>query len=167
MKQDAYDAVTVLYRRHYPSLVRLAVPLVQDVATAEGLVHDSFAAVHSASRGLNDGDRALRYLRQSVVNRCRDLLPRASAADRVPPGHAPGVPSPGRGAGGRPECSAVISTLWALAPRQREILVLLYYGGLSEAEVASAMGISKRAVRRHTALAMSLLRAELSRSSGS
>ena len=39
--------------------------------------------------------------------------------------------------------------------------MLRYYAGLTEAQIASAMGISRGAVRSHTARAFSALRAEL------
>jgi DNA-directed RNA polymerase specialized sigma24 family protein len=42
--------------------------------------------------------------------------------------------------------------------RQREALVLRYYAGLSEAEIASAMGISRGAVKSHSSRAISALR---------
>ena len=45
---DAGRAVTILYDRHYRSLVRLAALLVQDIDAAEALVQDSFVAMHSA-----------------------------------------------------------------------------------------------------------------------
>ena len=63
------------------------------------------------------------------------------------------------------ERSALVSALWSLAPRQREVLVLLYYADLPEAQIASAMGISQGAVKSHAARAMSLLPAELRRTS--
>jgi ATP-dependent Clp protease ATP-binding subunit ClpA len=59
---------------HYRSLVRLAALLVRDVATAEEVVQDSFIAMHTAWRRLPDNDKALSYLRQSVVNRSRSVL---------------------------------------------------------------------------------------------
>ncbi len=45
-ERDACEAVTTLYQMHYRSLVRLAALLVSDLATAEDIVQDSFAAVH-------------------------------------------------------------------------------------------------------------------------
>ena len=60
------------------------------------------------------------------------------------------------------ERSALISALRTLPARQREVLVLRYYGDLSEAQIASAMGISRGAVKSHAARAMSSLRAVLS-----
>jgi RNA polymerase sigma factor (sigma-70 family) len=56
-----------------------------------------------------------------------------------------------------------VSALRALPDRQREALVLRYYGDLSEAQIASTMGISRGAVKSHTARAMSALRAVLER----
>src|SRR5712691_5009042 len=71
---DADRAVTALYSEHYRSLVRLAALLVRDVATAEEVVQDSFIAMHTAWRRIRDNDKALSYLRQSVVNRSRSVL---------------------------------------------------------------------------------------------
>jgi RNA polymerase sigma factor (sigma-70 family) len=55
----------------------------------------------------------------------------------------------------------VVLALRSLPPRQQEALVLRYYGGLSEAQIASAMGISRGAVKTHTARAVASLRAVL------
>src|SRR5215831_8725605 len=57
--------------------------------------------------------------------------------------------------------TAVVAALRSLPPRQREALVLRYYGDLSEAQIASAMGISRGAVKSHTARAIASLRAVL------
>jgi RNA polymerase sigma factor (sigma-70 family) len=45
------------------------------------------------------------------------------------------------------EHQAVVDALSTLPPRQREVLVLRYYGGLSEQEIADATGISKGTVK--------------------
>jgi RNA polymerase sigma-70 factor (sigma-E family) len=154
MDQDADSAVAALYRLHYRFLVGLAALLVPDIALAEGLVQDSFVAMHSAWRRLEDGDRALSYLHQAVVSRSRSVRRRRAVAGENLPGLGPG-------AAAELERSALVSALWRLAPRQREVVVLLYYADLPEAQVASAMGISPGAVRRHAARAMCVLRAEL------
>jgi RNA polymerase sigma factor (sigma-70 family) len=117
-------------------------------------VQDSFVAMHSAWRRLEDGDRALSYLHQAVVSRSRSVRRHRVVAGK-------NLPGAGSGATTELERSALISALWSLAPRQREALVLLYYANLPEAEVASVMGISKDAVRSQAARAMSLLRAAL------
>ena len=158
---DATQAVTEIYNTHYRSLVRLAVLLVRDVATAEEVVQDSFVAMHSASRRLRDSDKALSYLRQSVVNRSRSVLRHRVVVDRNAPKPAPDMPSAEQGALSLLERSAVISALRTLPQRQREALVLKYYADLSEAQIAATMGISQGAVKSHTARGMASLRAVL------
>ena len=137
--RDADRAVAVLYAAHYRPLVRLAALLAGDVAAAEEVVQESFVAMHGGWRGLRDGDRALSYLRQSVVSRCRAL----------------------------PERGAVAAVLRALSLPEREALVLGHYAGLSEAQIAAAMGISRGAVRCHTARARLALHAVLESGHGS
>ena len=140
--EDADHAVAALYQLHYPALVRLAALLVQDLATAEDIVQDAFAAVHDRWHVQPDADAALAYLRWSVVHRSRS----------VPPLGDPDAGEPG---------SAVVSALRALSPRQREVVVLQYFADLSEAEIAAATGMSMAAVRDHAAQAMLSLQAEL------
>lgn len=162
---DADRAVTAIYSEHYRSLVRLAAFLVRDTATAEEVVQDSFVAMHGAWRRLRDTDKALSYLRQSVVNRSRSVLRHRMVVDKNTPKPPPDMPSAEHGAIIQLERSAVVSALRALPERQREALVLRYYGDLSEAQIASVMGISKGAVKSHTARAMSALRAVLEQDS--
>ena len=158
---DATQAVTEIYSTHYRSLVRLAVLLVRDVATAEEVVQDSFVAMHGAWKRLRDSDKALSYLRQSVVNRSRSVLRHRVVVDRNAPKPAPDMPSAEQGALSLLERSAVIAALRTLPARQREALVLKYYADLSEAQIAATMGISQGAVKSHTARGMASLRAVL------
>ena len=139
----AAHPVAALYQLHYPALVRLTALLVPDLATAEEIVQDAFAAVHSRWHMLPGTDAALAYLRQSVVRRSRSAPPSRAAADAGEPG------------------SAVVSALRALPARQREVMVLRYFADLPEAEIASATGMSMAAVRSHAARAMSSLQAGL------
>lgn len=158
---DADRAVTVMYSTHYRSLVRLAALLVRDTATAEEVVQDSFLAMHTAWRRLRDNDKALSYLRQSVVNRSRSVLRHRVVIDRNAPKPAPDMPSAEHGALTLLDRQAVVSALRSLPARQREALVLRYYGDLSEAQIACAMGISRGAVKSHTARAIASLRSVL------
>jgi RNA polymerase sigma-70 factor (sigma-E family) len=162
---DADRAVTAIYSEPYRSLVRLAAFLVRDNATAEEVVQDSFVAMHGAWRRLRDTDKALSYLRQSVVNRSRSVLRHRMVVDKNTPKPPPDMPSAEHGAIIQLERSAVVSALRALPERQREALVLRYYGDLSEAQIASVMGISRGAVKSHTARAMAALRTVLERDS--
>ncbi len=143
---DADRALTELYGLYYPALVRLASLLVHDAATAEEVVQDSFVALQASRRRLRDRDGALSYLRHSVVNRCRLALRHRALPVRAAAG---------------PEPSAVVSALRAMPARRREALVMRYYAGLSEPQIAEIMGISRRAVRQHAEQAMAALRTVL------
>ena len=59
------------------------------------------------------------------------------------------------------ERSQVVAALRKLPVRQREAIVLRYYADLSDAEIATAMGISRGAVKSHTARGMVALRAAM------
>ena len=54
-----------------------------------------------------------------------------------------------------------MAALRKLPARQREAIVLRYYAELPKAEIAAAMGISRGAVKSHTARGMSALRAAM------
>ncbi len=149
----------------YQSLVRLSALLVRDAATAEEVVQDSFVAMHGGWGRLRDTDKALSYLRQSVVNRSRSVLRHRAVVDKYAQKPPPDAPSAEQGAIILLERSAVVAALRGLPARQREALVLRYYADLSEADIAKAMGISRGAVKSHTARGMSALRTVLERES--
>ncbi|MFC5180906.1 SigE family RNA polymerase sigma factor [Actinomadura harenae] len=155
---DADQAVTALYSANYRSLVRLAAMLVRDAGTAEEVVQDAFVAMHGGWRRLRDPDKALSYLRQAVVNRSRSVLRHRAVVEKYAPKGLPDAPSAEAGAIGELERSAVVDALHRLPARQREALVLRYYADLSEAEIAATMGISKGAVKSHTARGMAAMR---------
>jgi RNA polymerase sigma-70 factor (sigma-E family) len=154
-------AVVELYSEHYRSLVRLAALLVRDTPTAEEVVQDSFIAMHGGWERLRDTEKALAYLRQAVVNRSRSVLRHRTVVDKNMQKPPPDMPSAEHGALVLLERSAVVAALRELPGRQREALVLRYYADLSEAEIATAMGISRGAVKSHTARGMTALRAAL------
>ena len=158
---SADRAVIELYSQHYRALVRLAALLVRDTPTAEEVVQDSFVAMHGGWQRLRDAEKALAYLRQTVVNRSRSVLRHRMVVDKNLQKAPPDMPSAEHGALVLLERSAVVAALRHLPDRQREAIVLRYYADLSEAEIATAMGISRGAVKSHTARGMSALRIAL------
>ena len=160
---DADEALEQLYAAHWRSLVRLAVLLVHDTGLAEEVVQDAFVAVHARWRRLRDPDRALAYLRQAVVNGARSALRHRAVVTR----HAqsqrrdPEVPLPDDAALAADRRAAVLAALRALPDRQREVLALRYYAGLSEAEIADALGISRGSVKSHASRGATALRTVL------
>jgi RNA polymerase sigma-70 factor (sigma-E family) len=160
---EASEVVTELYAAHYNQLVRLALLLVHDLQTAEEVVQDAFAAMHQGWRRLRDSEKALSYLKQTVVNRSRSVLRHRKVVDLHAPKPAPDEPSAEHAVLALLERSAVVSALRALPERQREAIVLRYYADLTEADIAKAMGISRGAVKSHTARAMAALKSTLER----
>jgi RNA polymerase sigma-70 factor (sigma-E family) len=158
---SADQAVIELYTQHYRSLVRLAALLVRDTPTAEEVVQDSFIAMHDGWQRLRDTEKALAYLRQAVVNRSRSVLRHRTVVDKNLQKPPPDMPSAEHGALTLLERSAVVAALRDLPDRQREAIVLRYYADLSEAEIAATMGISRGAVKSHTARGMAALRTAL------
>jgi RNA polymerase sigma-70 factor (sigma-E family) len=161
---DADEAITQIYAAHYRSLVRLAALLLRDVGASEEVVQDSFIAMHGAWRRLRDPDRALAYLRQSVVNRSRSVLRHRTVELRHAPAPMPDAASAEHGAMGSLEHQEVIVALRRLPERQREVLVLRYYADLAEADIADAIGISRGAVKSHASRGMAALRTTLEKS---
>jgi RNA polymerase sigma-70 factor (sigma-E family) len=158
---NADRAVTELYSEHYRALVRLAAMLVRDTQTAEEVVQDAFVAMHDGWQRLRDTEKALAYLRQTVVNRSRSVLRHRTVVDKNLQKAPPDMPSAEHGAMVLLERHAVVLALRNLPERQREAIVLRYYADLSEADIAATMRISRGAVKSHTSRGMAALRAAL------
>jgi RNA polymerase sigma-70 factor (sigma-E family) len=161
LEWSADHAVIELYSAHYRTLVRLAAMLVRDTPTAEEVVQDAFIAVHGGWHQLKDTEKALAYLRQAVVNKSRSVLRHRMVVEKNLQQAPPDMPSAEHGAFVLLERSEVVAALRDLPERQREAIVLRYYADLSEAEIAATMGISRGAVKSHTARGMAALRAAL------
>jgi RNA polymerase sigma-70 factor (sigma-E family) len=146
-----------LYRTHRMGMVRLAILLVDDQASAEDVVQEAFAGLFRNWAGLRDTQAAIGYLRTAVVNGSRSMLRRRRTARAYVPPHAGTARSAESLAILSTEHQAVVSALADLAPRQREVLVLRYYGGLSEAEIAETTGLSKGTVKSTASRAVAKL----------
>ena len=164
VRWDADTAVEELYAAHYRRLVRLSVLLVGDQETAEEMVQDSFVAMHGRWRTLTDPDKALAYLRQTVVNRSRSALRHRGVRRRYAAFEQPG-PGPRLVQAGADESAlaserrrVVLAALRRLPGRQREVLALRYYLDLSEADIAHTLGISRGAVKSHASRGVAALR---------
>ena len=155
---DADTAVEQLYATHYRRLVRLSVLLVRDLETAEEVVQDSFVAMHGAWRTLREPEKALAYLRQTVVNRSRSVLRHRGVQARYVPPVVRDHPGADEDAIVSERRSAVLDAMRSLPDRQREVLALRYYLDLSEADIASTLGISRGAVKSHASRGVAALR---------
>jgi len=151
------DQLAELYAAHRLGLVRLAILLVDDLASAEDVVQDAFTAFASKGARLRDPAAALGYLRVSVVNGSRSALRRRRTAREYTPPRAVEADGPDARAVLSEEHREVLVALDQLPPRQREVLVLRYWSGLGEAEIATALGISRGTVKSTASRALASL----------
>ena len=151
------------YVADYAALTRVAFVLLGSRHEAEEVVQDSFVAMHDRWRRLDDPEKGLAYLRQTVVNRSRSVLRHRTVRSR----HAAGLehrPAVGAHPGADEQTLAaerrreVLAAMRDLPDRQREVIALRYYLDLSEAQIADTLGISRGAVKSHASRGVASLR---------
>jgi RNA polymerase sigma-70 factor (sigma-E family) len=155
------DVVADLYQAHSLALVRTATMLVGDKPTAEDVVQDAFIGLYRAVPRLSSSDKALAYLRASVVNGCRSVHRARRRALARPVQHAPAVWSAESAALAREESRQAMQAVSRLPARAREVLALRYYLDLPDAEIAAALGISRSSVSSTASRALAVLTREL------
>lgn len=151
------DLLAELYAAHRLGLVRMAVLLVDDLGSAEDVVQDAFASFAARGGAMRDPGAAIGYLRISVINGCRSALRRRRTARAYVPPRDIEPDGPDARAVLSEEHREVLTALDQLAPRQREVLVLRYWSGMNEAEIASALDISRGAVKSTASRALTAL----------
>ncbi|NAZ75958.1 sigma-70 family RNA polymerase sigma factor [Kineococcus sp. T13] len=150
-----------MVRAHLPGLLRYATVLTGDGHTAADIVQEVLLRAHVRWRRIALLERPDLYLRRMVTNEhlswrrrwhVRTIRP---ASDEVLAAH--GDPH-----GDHAERVAADDAVWhrlsALPARQRTVLVLRYYEGLDDAEIASVLGTSAVTVRSHASRALATLR---------
>ncbi|KNX36016.1 RNA polymerase subunit sigma-24 [Luteipulveratus halotolerans] len=155
---DSEVDLAALYAAHHLSMVRLARLLVDDLASAEDVVQDAFLGLHRRQGQLRDPGAAVGYIRQAVVNQARSQLRRrrtVRAHLRV------AEPEIGPAADAdlmlSEEHREVLAAVNQLPERQREVLILRFWSGLSETEIAETMGVSNGTVKSQASRAMKTL----------
>ena len=142
----AEGQVTVLYQAHAAGLVRLAMLMLGDQSSAEDVVQEAFFGLYRRWGKLADPDRAVAYVRSSVLNGCRDVLRRKSR--KIPAALLePNAASAEAHVLLAEEHREVLAALRRLPSRQREAVILRHCLGLPEAETALAMKVSRGTVK--------------------
>lgn len=140
-----------LYRLRYAAMVRLAALLLGSDGNAEEVVQDAFIRV---GRRWNRVQQPVAYLRTAVVNASRSQLRRTRVERRYLPVSAEAV-----------ELGAdeVWDVLAQLPYRQRAALVLRFYEGLRDEDIANALGCRPSTVRSLTHRGLTHLREVIER----
>lgn len=122
------------YRAESPAQVRRAALLLGgDEAAANDVVHDAFVSLYQRWGTVADPGP---YLNRSVLNACRDQARRHRRWQAVAPRLA--VAPPSHDAAGDHEI--LWDVIAGLPFNQRAVVVLRFYEGLTEAEIAAALG---------------------------
>lgn len=138
-----------VYVREFPSLVRLAMSLVDSEQVAEEVVQDAFARMYLRYQRVND---PVAYARVSVLNGARGVLRRRRVARRIPVL---------RHEVAALETNHVLDAVRSLPKRQSDVLLLRYDLQLTDTEIAATLGIPLGTVKSTLHRALARLREEI------
>lgn len=153
-RQD--DAFDEFVRARYAELLRFARALTGSPEDGADLLHDALASTLRAWRRVESHGDPEGYVRRTMVNRNISLWRRRSR-ERERLSLAPDPPL----AADHEWRLSVWSAIRALPPRQRTVVALRFYEGLSVSEVAALIGCSDGTVKSQTAKAVAKLRTAL------
>lgn len=127
------------YASHWDGAVRLAYLLCSSTDAAEEIAQEAFVRVHLKWERI---DHPPAYLRKAIVNKCRDGFRRRARWDAR-------VHLLADAASVEPDGLTVelLNALECLPARQRAAIVLRYWGGLDEHEIAITLGVQDNTVR--------------------
>jgi RNA polymerase sigma factor (TIGR02999 family) len=172
-EQAAHQAYALLY----PELLKIArarlrvhqAPTLLDTA---GLVHESFLRfVSGVPKQVESRKHFYAYAAKAMRHIVIDFVRRAQAAQRggglqqvtfdTAVFHAQALAQGAQGAAPVAELERALEALEALDPTLAEVVELRFYGGYTEVEVAQALGVSERTVRRQWDKARAFLLVEM------
>jgi RNA polymerase sigma-70 factor (ECF subfamily) len=154
LRQGSSEALCRIYERHRDDLLRLAVSLSNDTATAEDIVHDVFASFIRQARQFRLTGSLKSYLATCVANRARNANRAMRTRRAVPLEEAAGVPSetalPDRWIICSEELQRITGTLALLPREQREAITLHLQGNMKFREIAAFQDVPlKTALSRY------------------
>jgi RNA polymerase sigma factor (sigma-70 family) len=162
------EAFRALFQRYAPTARALALRILRQPFLADETVQEAFLAVWRTPGRYEDGRGSVRaWLMSAVHHRAVDLVRREEAhrrrAESALPELTPRDPAERVvDAVGLPEeRAAVRAALDELPDKQREVIELMYFEGLSQSRVAEQMGIPLGTVKSRVLLAMRRMRASL------
>jgi RNA polymerase sigma-70 factor (sigma-E family) len=156
-EETRQQQVVALYQAHALGLVKLAVLMVGDQRTAEDVVQDAFLGLYRRWSALQDREKALSYVRASVLNGCRTIHRGKYRRGRIrleDPVHAESAEAIAMLGESHRE---VLAALRRLPDRQREAVVLRYYLDMTEDQAARTMGVSRGTVKSSTSRGIAAL----------
>ena len=163
-KRGSRDALQRIYEKYVVYLMTLATALLNDVSTAEDIVHDVFVSFVQSSERLRLEGSLKAYLATCVVNRIRDRI-RTRQRQPATLDEANLIRSTARG----PELSAVCSeelqqlsfAMAQLPYEQKEVIMLHLHGGMMFKQIAKSQQVSINTAQSRYRYALDKLRSLL------
>ncbi len=146
-------------RSRLAGLMRFAMVLCCDAGLAEDVVQEVLVKAYQRWDTIERLDRPEAYVRRMIVN--EHLNWRRKWARYLPSASVGATEPVADFADENAERAELLAELAKLPPRQRAVLALRYYAGLSDAEIAETLSCRPSTVRSQAARALAALRIEL------
>jgi len=140
--------------------------LSHDIDSAEDVAQEAYVRASLRASKYSRDDEGLAYLRRCIVNLCHSQWRHKQVARRVLPRLFMDYHTASHNDPAVFDRQIIIRALRTLPPRQREVVVLRHYVGLSERETAETLGITVGAVKSHASRALTSLRAQMELQNG-
>ena len=141
-----------------PGLLRFGVVLTGDRHRADDLVQAALVKTMRRWRSI-ERDQPVAYVRRVMVNTHLSAWRRTRRESALPEGFD--IADSADATGSYDDQDRLARALSVLPPRQRAVVVLRFYAGLSEAEIAETLGCAPGTVKSQAAKAMRTLRRAL------
>lgn len=160
------SALAEIYDRYGALAYAVAMRVLGDSGRAEDAVQEAFLNLWRGAAGFDPARGSLRtWLIASVRNRSIDQLRGRSLRERRELALKPDVEAAGAGpeeaAAARQERTAVRAALAELPEEQRQAVLLAYFGGFTQPEIAEMSGVPLSTVKGRIRLALEKLSAYL------
>jgi len=146
---------------HLPRALRFAGVLTADRALAEDVVQEVLIRAHARWGRIGEMGRPEAYVHKMIVNEFLSWRRRSWRLVPVGQGTDVGDSVSQDHASAHAERAALLAELGKLPRRQRAVLVLRYYEGLSDTEIAEVLGCTPGTVRGYASRALAALRVQI------
>jgi len=166
------EALSELYERYRTVTYSLALRITKDSAAAEDVIQDAFLGVwRNASRYAAARGSVRTWILAIVHHRAIDAVRRRRPMSELPEPEAPApptlvVPDVWPEVAGRLDRDTVTSALASLPKLQREALELAYFGGLTQAEIATRTRAPLGTVKSRVRLGLLAMRKAIEEGAG-
>ena len=149
--------IELLFKEHYPVMLKLAVMLLHDKEEARDIVHDVFTRLLDGDIRF-DKDKAEAFLLSCVRNSCLNVMRSRSTREQAMRLYLPEESTEGL----EDRVQALQDGLKDLKPPIcRDIVLMHYRDGMTFKEIAAHYGVSETTIYKHLREAMNQLRLTL------